>query len=142
MTCIFLAAKNVEFVPYRNLLKTMMSRIYASPVPKVCGRGAKRICGLLLFSRMASSRPQGPAQRVIAAGSNLGDGTLAPGLWDWQQCAMLVVNLLRKCGRLGHQLGCGPELLGFVLQEWVSELELECLDALEWRLGPFFRHTV
>eukprot|EP00891_Asterochloris_glomerata_P003906 jgi/Astpho2/3906/Aster-x1183 len=60
MTCIYLAAKNVEFVPYRNLLKTMMSRIYASPVPK----------------------------------------------------------------------------------EWVSELELECLDALEWRLGPFFRHTV
>lgn len=37
MTCIYLAAKNVEFVPYRNLLKTMMSRIYASPVPKVCG---------------------------------------------------------------------------------------------------------
>ena len=143
MTCIFLAAKNVEFVPYRNLLKTMMSRIYASPVPKVCGRRAKSICGLLAFA----SAWQAHVPRVLPRGS-----LLLALIWEMahqhlgfgvgNSAAMSVVNLLRKCGRPGHILGCGPELLGSVLQEWVSELELECLDALEWRLGPFFRHTV
>ena len=67
MTCIFLAAKNVEFVPYRNLLKTMMSRIYASPVPTVCGRRAKSICGLLAFA----SAWQAHVPRALPRGSLL-----------------------------------------------------------------------
>ena len=60
LTCIYLAAKNVEYVPYKNLLQTIIGNIYGA-----------------------------------------GSCNVAPGL--------------------------------------VAELELECLHAMDWRLGPFYR---
>ena len=33
LACVYLAAKNAEYVPYRKLLQTMLSHVHGRPIP-------------------------------------------------------------------------------------------------------------